>query len=792
MRTSSLLLSLLAIILMVWGTFYSSMPGDISVKENTLKEFSTRRALTHVKQISRTQHYVGSDAHETVKKYIIDVLLGMGLSVEIQKGFSISKTGSCASIENIITKIKGSDTATKHKKALLLLSHYDSATHSSFGASDDASGVATILEGIRAFLAKNLNPKNDIIICITDGEELGLLGANYFVNHHRYAKDIGLVLNFEARGSGGESFMLVETNSKNSSLIQHFAAAKTPFPVANSLAYSVYKMIPNDTDLTVFREQMDIPGFNFAFIDDHFDYHTARDTWDNLDPKTLAHQGSYLMALLPYFTNISLENFNSEQDDIYFDIPFAGIVYYPFNWMFPILGIAFLLFMLLIFYGKAFGYMQAKEILKGFAAILLAILISGAIGFFGWKLLEILYPQYSEILQGFPYNGHYYIFAFIMISIGISFNCYHRFTKNDNYPSLFISVLAIWFLLCFFSALYVPGASYLALLLFPALLQLWILIRWKKPNVFLMLLASFPAIYIITPFIIRFPVALGLRIVFLSCILTTLLFALILPISAQFFQKRILSLLFFFVAVIFIGIAHFNSESSEEQPKPNSLVYILDTDQETGAWATYDQLLDSWTKNYINPENNLATDYNKNTLDNKYNLQFAYVTDAPIKELKTPIFEVYRDTVIQNSRELYLCITPQRIVNRMDLYTNTLFNFEEFEVNGQSAKDFTYKNLGRYNAFKKRWNKNLLTYYVTKNHPLELSMRFHKDSLPEFTLYESSYDLLTNPLFSVPDRPEEMMTKPFILNDAVVLKTKFIPDSTKIGSMRKHNFSMEE
>jgi len=48
---------------------------------------------------------------------------------------------------------------------LLLLSHYDSAPHSfSHGASDDASGVATILEGVRTFLYNKTPHKNDIII----------------------------------------------------------------------------------------------------------------------------------------------------------------------------------------------------------------------------------------------------------------------------------------------------------------------------------------------------------------------------------------------------------------------------------------------------------------------------------------------------------------------------------------------------------------------------------------------------------------------------------------------------
>src|SRR5690606_8624078 len=105
---------------------------------------------------------------------------------------------------------------------------------------------------------------------------------------------------------GGSSFMFLETNHGNASLLDHFVRADPEFPVTNSLAYSVYKMLPNDTDLTVLREVGGINGFNFAFIDDHFDYHTANDTPGNLDLNTLAHQGSYLMPLLTYFSQFPL------------------------------------------------------------------------------------------------------------------------------------------------------------------------------------------------------------------------------------------------------------------------------------------------------------------------------------------------------------------------------------------------------------------------------------------------------------------------------------------------------
>jgi hypothetical protein len=71
---------------------------------------------------------------------------------------------------------------------------------------------------------------------------MGLNGAALFVTTAPMGKEIGLVLNFEARGSSGPSYMLMETN-KNSTC-KRVCCCKTTFPVSNSLMYSIYKMLP--------------------------------------------------------------------------------------------------------------------------------------------------------------------------------------------------------------------------------------------------------------------------------------------------------------------------------------------------------------------------------------------------------------------------------------------------------------------------------------------------------------------------------------------------------------------
>ena len=208
MKRFSKITTLLLILLAVYWSFKSSMPTykiDNKASENV---FSTDRALTHVEKISKKPHSVGTPAHAEVRSYIISELEALGLETSIQEGYTAGDWGNLSKAINILARIKG----TGDGKALLLLSHYDSSPHSSLGASDAGSGVATILEGIRAFLSEKKQPKNDIIILIADAEELGLNGADLFVNKHPWAKDVGLALNFEARGSGGPSYMLIETN----------------------------------------------------------------------------------------------------------------------------------------------------------------------------------------------------------------------------------------------------------------------------------------------------------------------------------------------------------------------------------------------------------------------------------------------------------------------------------------------------------------------------------------------------------------------------------------------------
>jgi hypothetical protein len=757
MKKTTSVITLLLIVLAIYWSFRALLPTYKTDLDNAETNFSTDRALKHVQEISKEPHAVGFPAHKKVRSYIISELEKMGLETSIQEGYTAGDWGNLSKAVNIVAKIEGREEG----KALLLLSHYDSNPHSALGASDAGSGVATILEGTRAFLAQNKQPKNDIIIVITDAEELGLNGADLFVKEHPWTKDVGLVINFEARGSGGPGIMLLETNRGNSNLIKEFVKADLKYPVATSLAYSIYKMLPNDTDLTVFREDADIDGFNFAFIDDHYDYHTVRDNYERLDRTTMAHQGSNLMPMLTHFSEVDLSAIRSLKDTVYFNVPFFKTITYPFDWIWIMLGIGILGFLVILVHGFRKKVLNGKDILKGFVPLFAALIINGTVGFYSWSALKWLYPGYEDMLHGFTYNGHAYIFAFVFFSIGVCFYLYHKL-KVVKTPNLLVAPLLFWLVLCGLVCKYLDGAAYFIIPVYATLVALYILINQKNPNAYLLLFLCIPALFIFSPLIQLFPIALGLKMLVASTFFTTLTFFLLLPLFTRYRNKRALGLLSFILAIGFMVSAHMNSGFTKDNSKPTSLVYVMDVENKKANWATYEIDVSDWTKQYIGEEKMNTNVLNLKTISSKYRSGFTFVADAPWKEIATPKIDISKDTVIGGNRHLEICITPQRNVNRLEVFVNDV-TLQKAVVNNIELSSYYLEN---------RKTDRLITNYITDNGYTDLKLEIPKESPLELTLYEASNDLLTNPLFTVPQRPEENIPMPFVLKDAIITVQK--------------------
>ena len=757
--------SLIIIIVSIFYSFYSLSPSAKIEKNSSLTEFSTNKALVQLKEITRKPHFTGAPEHEVVKNYLVSELEKLGLQVEIQEQMAVNKKWRAATnTKNILARIKGSENG----KALLLLSHYDSNPHSSLGASDDGSGVVVILEGIRAYLAKKEIPKNDIIICISDAEELGLLGAKAFVNHHPWAKEVGLVLNFDARGSGGPSYMMLETNGGNKKLIEAFQDANTDYPVANSLMYSIYKMLPNDTDLTVFRESENIDGYNFAFIDDHFDYHTVQDSYERMDLNSLNHQSSYLMATLNYFANVDLDNLKSEADYVYFNFPIIGLVFYPFSWVIPMFIVCVILFFLMLHFGVLKKKLTKKGVIKGFYPFIASLLTSGAMAFFGWKLLLKIHPQYHDILQGFTYNGYYYIVVFVAFTLAICFWFYKDYFIKRTKQDLLVAPLFFWLLINGFIAFYLPGAGFFILPVIILLGTLFIAqFSTSKVNMLLLFtLFSIPVLIIFAPLVKMLPVGLGLKMLVVSALFTVLLFGFLVPVFQQFKDHRRLSFVFLFIGFMALISASVFSSYSVDRKKPNSVLYVFDSNKNEAYWASYNAEPDDFTKQFLG-ENPTKGSYDENTTASKYKTNIKLFTKTAIRNLEKPLISIVSDTIIDSRRKVNLHIESLRNANKIELLTKTPIQFKSFKVNDEPFKN----NINSKNVFSVEEGTILSYYRTSKDEIIEIKFVVDKNQVIDIDVLEAKYDLFTNPQFSIIPRTEIMMPMPFVLNDATVIKT---------------------
>lgn len=257
--------------------------------------FSTARALADIAEISRAPHPVGSAEHARVRDHVLGRMTALGLSPSVQASQAVETRAFGGdtyviggTVQNLVGVLAGRDRALP---ALALMAHYDSVPGSP-GAADDATGVAAVLETVRAIKAGGV-PERDIIVLITDSEEAGLLGARAFFAEHPLRKRIGLMINLEARGNGGRANMF-QTGPDNGAIIAAFARSASA-PISNSLAVFLYENMPNDTDFSVSKEA-GLSGLNFAFIGRQFDYHSPTATLANLDQGSVQHIGDQTLA----------------------------------------------------------------------------------------------------------------------------------------------------------------------------------------------------------------------------------------------------------------------------------------------------------------------------------------------------------------------------------------------------------------------------------------------------------------------------------------------------------------
>lgn len=310
------------------GVFAVIATGPPSALDSSAsaEKFSAERALGTVERIAQKPRPLGSVESDIVRDYLVDTLTEYGLRTEVQSrlGATTSEDGEVrvAQVDNVVATLEGTDSSG----TVLMVAHYDSVAAGP-GAGDNGAAVGGLIETARA-LASSAPARNDITFVLTDGEEVGLLGADAYVREHLPPEAPVVVTNWEGRGTSGPS-QLFETSNNNAALIALYADS-VEYPSGDSSLVETYRQLPHDTDLSKFLDA-DVSGLNFAFSGSAENYHGPGDSISNLSGDTVQHHGENMIGLARGLGAVDLSAFEQDSqtggDATYFGLPGTFVVY---------------------------------------------------------------------------------------------------------------------------------------------------------------------------------------------------------------------------------------------------------------------------------------------------------------------------------------------------------------------------------------------------------------------------------------------------------------------------------
>ena len=663
-RIPGLLLVALLLGLVAWSVA-ALQPPSPKPADAPAGEFSATRAFAHVQQIAAKTHVAGSAAGDRVVDDLVATLTDLGLDTRVQNSVGAwdyeSGSTDMARVHNVVAVLPGSEPTGR----LYLMAHHDSVQNGP-GGSDDAAGVSTLLESVRA-LAAGARLRNDVVVVLTDAEEACLCGAEAFAASHPLAAGGGVALNFEARGTGGPPIMF-ETSRGNAALADAFADA-APHPVATSFAVEVYRALPNDTDFSVLLADGGFTGLNTAYIDGAAAYHTPLDLPERMDQASLQAMGDNALALARELGNRDLGPLAEPGADDATYFPVLGrLVRYPGNLVWPLAGAALLGVGVLAVVLRRRGISSLRRTAAGTALALVPLVLAPMAAQGLWSLLVLIRPGYGSMLD--PWRPGWYRLATVAVVAAVVLLWYALLRRRIG-PAPLIAGTLIWLaVLAAVLAAFAPGGSYLAA--WPALAGALAAIAAavtdnRAVRLGAALVVGAVGVVVLAPTVALFFPALGLRTSAVAALFATLLTVALLPVLELLFphpDERSSrgtwlagaavpgTALVLAVACAAVGLSADHLDAAH--PVPSQLVYALDRDTGQAWWASTESHPGAYTSQYVDGRETLPVD-----LPYLAGLEVA-AGPAQVADLPAPEVATVSDELVGGKRQITVRVTPQR------------------------------------------------------------------------------------------------------------------------------------
>lgn len=682
MRATLTTLCLIFFLVFCWvlANYLQSPPGSISAQAEATV-FSAERAFTHLLQISQKPHSTGTPEHEKVKDYIADYCRSMGLKVQIQDTIAWRSSGTtttASNVKNIVAKLAGSMPG----RDILVVSHYDSQPNT-LGASDDGAGVSAMLESIRA-LKKGPPLQNDVIFLFTDQEERGLLGAEAFASLHPSMPEVEIVLNYDSRGNRGTA-LCFEVSHQNGWIIRQFAKAASR-PIANSLAYEIYKLMPNDTDFTIFRQQ-GVTGLNQANVDGFVNYHSMTDTPDNIDLRVIQHHGDNMLTMVRHLGMLDLTNTKSR--DINFFNPLGSwLLVYPASWNLPLIILCLILFIWNVTTGINRGVIRARNLLIGSAVYLVSLIFNFGAAVLLVKLVLWYNPHFSNFNANNFYNIHWYWWSFVGLWLVINSLLYRKLWKSIGHHSLTMGAALILISVMIVLQLKLPTAAFFIyypltwLLVFHGIM----IMMSEKGKLLLAGTVPLAAMGLWVPLGTTLFVVFSFQIPLAAMVVLGFLWVPLLPavhIIEQFKYSPVLVLGILLLSTG-LGVGQLKASFDANHPLQTGVTYVANRDTQQAVWVSVNNYRDPWSAQLLNHPQ-------KEPFQELYPRWQVWKGEAQYIELPASELIIEDDSRRVGVRNLSLKLIPGKEVIGVELWFDGQQTFNSLTVDGRAIPAHTQR-----------------------------------------------------------------------------------------------------
>lgn len=284
------------------------LPCAVRAQSIDSVEINLKRNVAYLTDSARLGRKAGSAQELDVARYLHNQLEKAGvfmLSPEDGEDFYLTVQGDTIHSRNVIGVVEGYDPKLKNEY-VVIGAHYDHLGTSYlkrdgedqlqifFGADDNASGVATLVEVAKQVAAQHYVFRRSVIFALFGAEELGMVGSWYFLNRSfSEVENIVAMINLDMVGrSGRDNRLQVYTADAN---IELMGIINTLSGRALSIApqYTPTDYFPSDHRL-FYEKGIPVALFTSGV---HRDYHTVRDTPDKLDYKQMESLVEYVFAM---------------------------------------------------------------------------------------------------------------------------------------------------------------------------------------------------------------------------------------------------------------------------------------------------------------------------------------------------------------------------------------------------------------------------------------------------------------------------------------------------------------